>query len=90
MIMSTKSKIPFLLALAIVITTPAFARQQTQPTKHESPAGELASFVDPAGAQLQLVRGPTKNDLNGNPKLAVCLDIGINLDLPTRCWGHGL
>jgi hypothetical protein len=88
--MSTKSKIPFLLALAIVITTPAFARQQTQPTKHESPAGELASFVDPAGARLQLVRGLTKNYLNGNPKLAVCLDIGINLDLPTRCWGHGL
>jgi hypothetical protein len=84
--MSTKSKLPFLVALAIV-TTPAFARQQTQPTKHESPAGEIASSVDPAGAQLQLVRGPTKNNLNG---LAVCLDIGINLDLPTRCWGHGL
>jgi hypothetical protein len=90
MIMSTKSKIAFLVALAVVITTPAFARQQTQPTKHESPAGELASSVDPAEAQLQLVRGPTKNNLNGNSKPAVCLDIGVNLDLPTRCWGHGL
>jgi hypothetical protein len=88
--MSTKRKIPFLLALTIVITTHAFAHQQTQPTEHESPVGELASSVDPAGAQLQLVRGPTKNNLNGNYKLAVCLDIGINLDLPTRCWGNGL
>jgi hypothetical protein len=88
--MSTKSKIPFLVALAIVITPPAFARQQTQPTKHESPAGELASSVDPAGTHLQLVRGLTKNNLNGNYRLAVCLDIGINLDQPTRCWGHSL
>jgi hypothetical protein len=88
--MSTKRKIPFLVALPIVITTHAFAHQQAQPTKHESPVGELASSVDPAGAQLQLVRGSTKNNLNGNYKLAVCLDIGINLDLPTRCWGNGL
>jgi hypothetical protein len=58
--MSTKSKIPFLVALATVITTPSFARQQTQPTKHESPAGQLASSVDPAGAQLPLVRGLRK------------------------------
>jgi hypothetical protein len=83
--MSTKSKMPSLVALAIVITTPAFARQQTQPTKHGSPAGELAFSVDPAGAQPNLVRLPTKNNLNGK-----CLDIGISLDLPTRCWGHGL
>jgi len=88
--MSTKSKTPFLVALAIVITTPALARQQAQPTKQESPASELWSSVDPAGAHLQLLRGPTKNNLNGNYKLAVCLDIGIDLDLPTRCWGHGL
>jgi hypothetical protein len=90
MIMSTKSKMPSLVALAIVIATPAFAGQRTQPTKHESSAGELAFSVDPAGAQLNLVRPPTKNNLNGDHKPAVCLDIGISLDLPTRCWGHGL
>jgi hypothetical protein len=90
MIMSTKSKMPSLAALAIVIATPAFAGQRTQPTKHESQAGEFAFSVDPAGAQLNLVRRPTNNNLNGDYKPALCLDIGISLDLPTRCWGHGL
>jgi hypothetical protein len=51
MIMSTKSKMPSLVALAIVIATLAFAGQRTQPTKHESPAGELAFSVDPSGAR---------------------------------------
>jgi hypothetical protein len=90
MSMSSKSKIALAVALAIVVTTTAFARQQTQPTKRESPASELASSVDLAGAQIQLVRGLAKNNPNGNYKLAVCFDIGINLDLPTRCWGNGL
>jgi hypothetical protein len=88
MIMSTKSKMPSLAALVIVIATPAFANQRTQPTKHESRADEFAFFVDPAGAQLNLVRRP--NNLNGDYKPVLCLDIGISLDLPTRCWGHGL
>jgi hypothetical protein len=91
MTMSTKSKIPSLVALAIVVATPAAAGQLTQPTKHESPAGELAFSVDAAGAQLNLlVRRPMKNNLNGDYKPAVCLDIGISLDLPTRCWGDRL
>jgi hypothetical protein len=60
MTMSTKSKMPSLVALAIVLATPAVAGQQTQPTKHESPAGELAFSVDAAGAQLNLVRRPIK------------------------------
>jgi hypothetical protein len=80
-----------LVALAIVVATPAAAGQLTQPTKHESPAGELAFSVDAAGAQLNLlVRRPMKNNLNGDYKPAVCLDIGISLDLPTRCWGDRL
>jgi hypothetical protein len=90
MTMSTKSKIPSLVALAIVVATPALAGQLTQPTKHESPAGELAFSVDAAGAQLNLVRRPMKNNLNGDYKPAVCLDIGISLDLPARCWGDRL
>jgi hypothetical protein len=90
MTMSTKSKIPSLVALAIVLATPAVAGQRTQPTKHESPAGELAFSVDAAGAQLNLIRRPVKNNLNGDYKPAVCLDIGISLDLPTRCWGDRL
>jgi hypothetical protein len=90
MVMSTKSKMPSLVALAIVIATPAFASQRTQPTKHESRAGEFAFSVDPAAAQLNPVRRPTNNNLNGDYKPALCLDIGISLDLPTRCWGHGL
>jgi hypothetical protein len=90
MIMSTKSKMAFLVVLAIVIPPPAFARQQTQATKHESLANEIAFSVDPARAQLNPVRRPTKNNSNGNFKPAFCLDIGISLDLPTRCWGHEL
>jgi hypothetical protein len=58
-------------------------------TAHEA-AGELAFSVDAAGAQLNLVRRPMKNNLNGDYKPAVCLDIGISLDLPTRCWGDRL
>jgi hypothetical protein len=90
MIMSTKSKMPSLVALAIVIAAPAFAGQRTQPTKHEARAGEFAFSVDAAGTQLNLVRKPADNNLNGDYKPALCLDIGISLDLPTRCWGHGL
>jgi hypothetical protein len=90
MTMPTKSKIPSLVALAIVVVTPAVAGQRTQSTKHESPAGELAFSVDAAGAQLNLVRRPMKNKLNGDFKPAVCLDIGISLDLPTGCWGDRL
>jgi hypothetical protein len=88
--MSTKSKILSLVALAIVIATPAFAGQRTESTKHESRARDFASSVDPAGAQLNLVRRPTNNSLNGDYKPALCLDIGISLDVPTRCWGRGL
>jgi hypothetical protein len=65
MIMSTRSKMASLVALAIVIATPAFAGQRTQPTKYESRAGEFGFSVDPAGAQLNLVRRPTNNNLNG-------------------------
>jgi len=90
MIMSTKCKMPSLVALAIVIATPAFAGQRTQPNKYESATGELAFPVDPAGALLNLVPRPTKNNLNGDYKPAVCLEIGISLDLPPRCWGDGL
>jgi hypothetical protein len=86
--MSTKSKMTFLVA--ILVLPPAFARQQTQATKHQSLASEVASSVDPAGAQLNPVRRPAKNNLDGNFKPVFCLDIGISLDLPTRCWGHDL
>jgi hypothetical protein len=90
MIMSTKRKMSSLVALAIVIANPAFASQRPQPNKHESATGELAFSVDPTGALLNLVRRPTKNNLNGDYKPAVCLEIGISLHLPTRCWGDGL
>jgi hypothetical protein len=90
MTMSPKSKIPSLVALAIVVATTAVAGQRIQPTKHESPAGAPAVPVDAAGAQLSLVLRPIKNNLNGDYKPAICLDIGISLDLPTRCWGDRL
>jgi hypothetical protein len=47
--MSPKSKIPTLVALALVVATTAVAGQRIQPTKHESPAGAPAVPVDAAG-----------------------------------------
>jgi hypothetical protein len=90
MIMSTKSQIAALAAVAIVIGAPAFAGQRLKPTLHSAFAGAFASSVNPGGAHVNPVQGPANNKLNGVSLPARCLDFGIDLDLPTRCWGHGL
>jgi hypothetical protein len=90
MIMSTKSQIAALAAVALVIAAPAFAGQQLKPTLHSAFAGAFASSVDPGGTDVNPVQRPANNNLNGIALPAHCRDFGIDLDLPTRCWGHGL
>jgi hypothetical protein len=48
MIMSTKSQIATLAAVAIVIAVPAFAGQRVKPTLHSAFAGAFASSDNPA------------------------------------------
>ena len=86
--MSTKSQIAALAAVAIVIAAPAFAGQRLKPTRGF--AGAFASSDDPSGTHVNPVQRPANNNLNGVASPAHCLDFGIDLDLPTRCWGHGL
>jgi hypothetical protein len=88
--MSTKSQIAALAAVAIVIAAPAFAGQRVKPILHSAFAGAFASSVNPGGAHVNLVQRPANNNLNRVSLPAHCLDFGIDLDLPTRCWGHGL
>jgi hypothetical protein len=51
MIMSTKSKIAALAAVAIVIAAPAFAGQRVKPTQYRAFAGAFATSVNPGGAR---------------------------------------
>jgi hypothetical protein len=88
--MSTKCKIAGLAAVAIVIAAPAFAGQRVKPTQHSAFAGAFASSVNPGGAHVDLVQRLANNNLNADYIPAACRDFGISLDLPTRCWGHGL
>jgi hypothetical protein len=57
MIMSTKSKMASLAALAIVIAAPAFAAQRGKPTQQSAFAGAFASSVNPGGTHLNLFSG---------------------------------
>jgi hypothetical protein len=88
--MSTKSQIAVLAAVAIAIAAPAFASQRVKPTVHSAFAGAFASSVNPEGADVNPVQRPANNNRNGASSPAPCPDFGVNLDLPTRCWGHGL
>jgi hypothetical protein len=90
MIMSTKSQIATLAAVAIVIAAPAFAGQRVKPTLHSAFAGAFASSVNPVEAHVNLVQRRANNNLNPASLPAPCLHFGIDLDVPTRCWGHGL
>jgi hypothetical protein len=90
MIMSTKSKIAALAAVAIVIAAPAFAGQRDKPTQHSAFAGAFASSGNPGSAPVDPVQRPANNNLNADYIPARCPDFGISLDLPTRCWGRGL
>jgi hypothetical protein len=88
--MSTKNQIAALAAVAIVIAAPAFASQRVKPTVHTALAGAFASSVNPGGADVNPVRRAASNNRTGVSLPAACPDFGINLDLPTRCWGRGL
>ena len=88
--MSKMSQIAALAAVAIVIGAPAFAGQRVKPTLHSAFAGAFASSANPGGAHVNPIQRSANNNLNGVSLPARCLDFGINLDLPTRCWGHGL
>jgi hypothetical protein len=88
--MSTKSQIAALAAVAIVIAAPAFASQRVKPTLHSAFAGAFASSVNPGGGHVNPVQRPPNNNRNGVSLPGHCLVFGIDLDLPTRCWGHGL
>jgi hypothetical protein len=88
--MSTKSQIAALAAVAIVIGAPAFAGQRVNPTLHSAFAGAFASSVNPGGAHVNPVQRPANNNLKGVSLPARCPDFGIDLDLPTRCWGDSL
>jgi hypothetical protein len=90
MIMSTKSQIATLAAVAIVIAAPAFAGQRVKPTPHSAFAGALASSVNPGEAHVNPVQRRANNNLNPASLPAHCLHFGIDLDVPIRCWGHGL
>jgi hypothetical protein len=63
MIMSTKSQIAALAAVAIVIAAPAFAGQRVKPTQHSAFAGAFGSSVNPVSAHVTPVQ-PTNNNLN--------------------------
>jgi hypothetical protein len=84
------TKIAALAAVAIVIAAPALASQRVKPTVHSAFAGAFASSVNPGGADVNPVQRPANNSRNGVSLPAPCANFGINLDLPTRCWGHGL
>jgi hypothetical protein len=88
--MSTKSQIAALAAVAIVIAAPAFAGQRVKPTLHSAFAGAFASSVNPGGAHVNPVQRPANNNLNPVSLHSHCPNLSIDLDLPTRCWGHGL
>jgi len=90
MIMFTKSKIAALAGVAIVIAAPAFAGQRVKSTHHSAFAGVFASSANPGGAHANRVQRPANNNLNADYVTAPCPGFGISLDLPTRCWGHGL
>lgn len=83
--MPTK-RIVVLAALVTVIVAPVFAGQRLKPAPHGAFAGAFASSVNPGKAHQQ----PANNNLNVDYMPTPCLDFGISLDLPTRCWGHGL
>ena len=88
--MFTTSQIAALAAAAIVIAAPAFAGQRAKPTLHRAVAGAFASSVNPGGAYVNPVQRSANNNLNPDSVPAPCLDFGIDLDVPTRCWGHSL
>jgi hypothetical protein len=88
--MFTTSQIAALAAVAIVIAAPAFAGQRAKPTLHRAVAGAFASSVNPGGAYVNPVQRRANNNLNPDSVPAPCLDFGIDLDVPTRCWGHSL
>jgi hypothetical protein len=86
--MSTTSQIAALAAVTIVIAAPAFAGQRAKPTLRSAVAGAFASSVNPGGAHVN----PVQRRANLNPVSlpAPCPGFGIDLDVPTRCWGHSL
>jgi hypothetical protein len=88
--MSTTSPIAALAAVAIVIAAPAFADQRAKPTPHRAVAGAFASSVNTEGAHVNPVQRRANNNLNPVSLLRPCLDFGIDLDAPTRCWGRSL
>jgi hypothetical protein len=79
-------RIVVLAALVTVIVAPAFAGQRLKPAPHGAFAGGFASSVNPGKAHQQ----PADNNLNADYMPTHCLTFGISLELPTRCWGHGL
>jgi hypothetical protein len=90
MTMSTMIQIAALAAVAIVIAAPAVAGQRTKPNVHSGFAGAFASSIDPVGADVSPVQRAANNKLNGVSLSARCPYLGIDLDLPSRCWGHRL
>ena len=88
--MSKMSQIAALAAVAIVIAARAFASQRVKPTLHSAFAGAFASSVNFRAADVKPVQRAASNNRNGVSLPAACPDVGINLDLPTRCWGRGL
>jgi hypothetical protein len=88
--MPTRTTIVVLAALITVVFAPAFAGQGLKPAPHGAFAGAFASSVNPGKAHVNPVQQPANNNLNADYMPTPCLDFGISLDLPTRCWGHGL
>ena len=88
--MSKMSRIAALAAVTIVIAAPAVASQRVKPSVHSAFAGAFASSVNFGGADVKPVQRAASNNRNGVSLPAACPDFGINLDLPTRCWGRGL
>jgi hypothetical protein len=84
------SQIAALAAVAIVIAAPAFASQRVKPSVHSAFAGAFASSVNFRGPDVKAVQRAASNNRSGISLPAACPDVGINLDLPTRCWGRGL
>jgi hypothetical protein len=88
-IMSTTIQIAALATAAIVIAAPAVAGQRIKFTLHSGLAGAFASSIDPVGAHVNAVQRAANNKLNA-VSLPRCPGFGIDLDLPSRCWDHGL
>jgi hypothetical protein len=86
--MSTKIQIAALAVAAIVIAAPAVAGQRIKSTLRSGFAGAFASST--VGAHANPVQRAANNKLNAVSLPARCPGLGIDLDLPTRCWGHGL